>query len=627
MLNILRKSIAGPLAKIFIGLLVLSFAVWGIQDIFGNYGNRVIATIDKIELTVENYIKEYNKQLSLISRSMGRQLSQEEALSIGVDREVLQNLIVEGLLRVETENLRLGVSESYIANKLISDNTFFRDGKFNKDIYLQRISLAGYNEETFLEELIKTEKKLQLYNIISSGIKAPNIMVEAKNSYDNNERIVEYIVLPNKQFDIKYPLESELKEYYENFQNNFIENETRDLEILTLNQKSVKELIKVNDKEINDYYKENINDYFSNEKREVYQFLFDNLTEAELAYKNSYKKDISNLISELNYETDDIFIGNITKDKIADPVIANLAFSIEQNSYSQPTKGALGFAIIYINNITKEQTLPIEKVKIDIEEIILTNKSDDKIIELFDKIEDARAAGENLTSIASELSLNVNTYSAVNSSGLDNKGNPIDEIKDSKLIESIFSNEIDTEVDAIESEVANSFAWLHITEINAPYIKAFNLVKKDLAELIINEEKMKQEKLHIKSILDKIQATNNINTVANELGVDVNASQPFSRKNPSKIFSNDFIKIIFNSRINSTIAGKSPVNNQNIILTIKKDIKSIDKLDDNSKLTIETFEQQLNNDIFDNYINGLQNKYDITVNQDNLNQLFANSDE
>ena len=627
MLNILRKSIAGPLAKIFIGLLVLSFAVWGIQDIFGNYGNRVIATIDKIELTVENYIKEYNKQLSLISRSMGRQLSQEEALSIGVDREVLQNLIVEGLLRVETENLRLGVSESYIANKLISDNTFFRDGKFNKDIYLQRISLAGYNEETFLEELIKTEKKLQLYNIISSGIKAPNIMVEAKNSYDNNERIVEYIVLPNKQFDIKYPSESELKEYYENFQNNFIENETRDFEILTLNQKSVKELIKVNDKEINDYYKENINDYFSNEKREVYQFLFDNLTEAELAYKNSYKKDISNLISELNYETDDIFIGNITKDKIADPVIANLAFSIEQNSYSQPTKGALGFAIIYINNITKEQTLPIEKVKIDIEEIILTNKSDDKIIELFDKIEDARAAGENLTSIASELSLNVNTYSAVNSSGLDNKGNPIDEIKDSKLIESIFSNEIDTEVDAIESEVANSFAWLHITEINAPYIKAFNLVKKDLAELIINEEKMKQEKLHIKSILDKIQATNNINTVANELGVDVNASQPFSRKNPSKIFSNDFIKIIFNSRINSTIAGKSPVNNQNIILTIKKDIKSIDKLDDNSKLTIETFEQQLNNDIFDNYINGLQNKYDITVNQDNLNQLFANSDE
>jgi len=627
MLNILRKSIAGPLAKIFIGLLVLSFAVWGIQDIFGNYGNRVIATIDKIELTVENYIKEYNKQLSLISGSMGRQLSQEEALSIGVDREVLQNLIVEGLLRVETENLRLGVSESYIANKLISDNTFFRDGKFNKDIYLQRISLAGYNEETFLEELIKTEKKLQLYNIISSGIKAPNIMVEAKNSYDNNERIVEYIVLPNKQFDIKYPLESELKEYYENFQNNFIENETRDFEILTLNQKSVKELIKVNDKEINDYYKENINDYFSNEKREVYQFLFDNLTEAELAYKNSYKKDISNLISELNYETDDIFIGNITKDKIADPVIANLAFSIEQNSYSQPTKGALGFAIIYINNITKEQTLPIEKVKIDIEEIILTNKSDDKIIELFDKIEDARAAGENLTSIASELSLNVNTYSAVNSSGLDNKGNPIDEIKDSKLIESIFSNEIDTEVDAIESEVANSFAWLHITEINAPYIKAFNLVKKDLAELIINEEKMKQEKLHIKSILDKIQATNNINTVANELGVDVNASQPFSRKNPSKIFSNDFIKIIFNSRINSTIAGKSPVNNQNIILTIKKDIKSIDKLDDNSKLTIETFEQQLNNDIFDNYINGLQNKYDITVNQDNLNQLFANSDE
>ena len=66
MLNMLRESISGPLAKIFIGLLVLSFAVWGIQDIFGNYGQRTIAKIDKITLTVENYIDEYNNKPSWV---------------------------------------------------------------------------------------------------------------------------------------------------------------------------------------------------------------------------------------------------------------------------------------------------------------------------------------------------------------------------------------------------------------------------------------------------------------------------------------------------------------------------------------------------------------------------------
>ena len=141
------------------------------------------------------------------------------------------------------------------------------------------------------------------------------------------------------------------------------------------------------------------------------------------------------------------------------------------------------------------------------------------------------------------------------------------------------------------------------------------------------KRRRKQESLYIKNTLDKIQATNNINLTANELGATVNTSLPFSRKNPSKIFSNDFIKIIFNSRINTTIAGKSPIDNENIILTIKEEIKSKDQSDDDAKLTEATFEQQLNNDLFDNYINGLENKYDVTVYQENLNQLFPNNDE
>ena len=630
MLNTLRKSISGPLVKIFIGLLVLSFAVWGIQDIFSNYGSRIIAKIDKIELTAENYIDEYNQQLSMISRNIGRVITQEESISMGIDREVLRKLIIDGLTASEIENLKLGVSEQFIANKITSDATFYKDGRFNKEIFLQRIGYAGYNERTFFEQLIKSEKKQQLYNILSSGLKVPNVMIEAKNSYDNNERVVEYFILPKKKFITKYPSENDLKKYYKDFQNNFIKDETRDFEILTLNRKSVQGIVEVNAEEIKLYYEDNINDYFVKETREVYQFLFNNLAEAELAYKNTYKKEINNLISELNYETNDIFIGNVTKDKIADPIIASLAFSIEQNIYSEPTKGALGYAIIYVNKVTEEQTLPFNKVEVDIKEIILENKSDDRIIELYDVIEDARAAGEQLNSIANDLSLNVkaySTYSGINSLGLDDEGNLPNEMKDSKLIELLFLNEINTDIDVLESEDSNTFTWLNILDVNPPYTKTFDSVKGELARNIIDEEEKKQESLYIKNTLDKIQATNNINLTANELGATVNTSLPFSRKNPSKIFSNDFIKIIFNSRINTTIAGKSPIDNENIILTIKEEIKSKDQSDDDAKLTEATFEQQLNNDLFDNYINGLENKYDVTVYQENLNQLFPNNDE
>ena len=143
MLNTLRKSISGPLVKIFIGLLVLSFAVWGIQDIFSNYGSRIIAKIDKIELTAENYIDEYNQQLSMISRNIGRVITQEESISMGIDREVLRKLIIDGLTASEIENLKLGVSEQFIANKITSDATFYRDGNLTKKyIYKELVMQA-----------------------------------------------------------------------------------------------------------------------------------------------------------------------------------------------------------------------------------------------------------------------------------------------------------------------------------------------------------------------------------------------------------------------------------------------------------------------------------------------------
>lgn len=628
MLNMLRESISGPLAKIFIGLLVLSFAVWGIQDIFGNYGQRTIAKIDKITLTVENYIDEYNNQLSLISKNIGRQLSQEEAQLMGVDSDVLQKLIIEGLTSVEVESLKLGISENYLANKIISDATFYKDGKFNKEIYVQRIGYAGYNEETFLEELVKSEKKLQLYNIVSSGIKVPNIMLDSKKNYENNERVVEYFILPNKKFNIKTPSENDLKNYYENFQNNFSQEETRDVEILTLNEKSVKKFIEIKNEEIEASYKDNIKDYFVKEKREIYQFLFNNLAEAESIYKNSYKKGIKDLISESNYKTDDIFIGNITKDKVVDPIIADLAFSINQNSYSKPVKGSLGYSIIYIDNITKEQTLPLNNVKANIRETILSSKSDDKIDELYEMIEDARAAGESLPSIANSLSIDLENYRGMNSSGLDTNGNSFDELESADLLESLFSNYIDTDIDVVESKNSNRYTWLDIININPSYIKTFDSVRSELQKNIINEKETIQESLYVKEILEKIKSTKNINSIANELGVNVNVSLPFSRKNPSQIFSNDFIKIIFNSRINSTIAGKSSIDNKNIILTIKEEKQSSGKFDENTELlAIATLEQELNNDIFDNYVNGLQSKYDVSINQANLNKLFTINDE
>ena len=49
MLDALRRGASGWIAKIFLSILVLSFAVWGVADVFRGYGAGSLAKVGKIE--------------------------------------------------------------------------------------------------------------------------------------------------------------------------------------------------------------------------------------------------------------------------------------------------------------------------------------------------------------------------------------------------------------------------------------------------------------------------------------------------------------------------------------------------------------------------------------------------
>ena len=82
MLNQLRKGAGTWIAKIFIGLLVLSFAVWGIADIFTGYGTRVLAKVGEIEVSPQEYERNMQIQVRRISQQVGRQITSEAGPSL-----------------------------------------------------------------------------------------------------------------------------------------------------------------------------------------------------------------------------------------------------------------------------------------------------------------------------------------------------------------------------------------------------------------------------------------------------------------------------------------------------------------------------------------------------------------
>src|SRR5919108_1624411 len=93
MLDALRRGAASWLAKTLLFVLVISFAIWGVADVFRGYGQGSLARIGAIEISTAEFQRAYQLQLDGLARQIGRRLTPEQARAFNLDARVLSNLL------------------------------------------------------------------------------------------------------------------------------------------------------------------------------------------------------------------------------------------------------------------------------------------------------------------------------------------------------------------------------------------------------------------------------------------------------------------------------------------------------------------------------------------------------
>ena len=109
MLRGMRKASSNWLGKtimaVVMGVLIISFGIWGIADIFRGFGQSTLAKIGHTEISTEQFRQLYTDRLQQIGRQFGRPLTMDQARAFGLDRQVLQQTIAEAALDEEARRL------------------------------------------------------------------------------------------------------------------------------------------------------------------------------------------------------------------------------------------------------------------------------------------------------------------------------------------------------------------------------------------------------------------------------------------------------------------------------------------------------------------------------------------
>src|SRR5712691_10711678 len=512
MLRGLRKASTNWLGKVVmasvVGFLVISFAIWGIGDIFRGFGRSTVAKVGRTEITVEQFRTLYNDRLQQYSRQLGRPIGADQARALGLDRLVIGQVVSEIVLDERARALGLGLSDAEVAKQITTDPAFQGpNGQFDRFRFEQTIRNAGFTEARFVAEQRRRLLRRELANTIAAGLNAPKALVEAANRYQNEQRAIEYVLL-NRALagDIAPPDPEVLAKYFEERKILLRAPEHRKLVVVSLIPSEQARWIEISDADIKRTYEERRARYVTPERRHVEQIDFPSVEAAQAAAERIAKgTTFAEIAKELGKTEKDIDLGTVAKAGMIDRAVADAAFALKEGEVSAPVQGRFGTVLVQVLKIEPEQVRPVEAVAGEIKQELAAARAKSEIFDVYNKIEDARAEGKTLAEAAENLKLAARTIEAIDRSGRSPSGEPVSALPDpQRLIAAAFTTDVGVERDPLQFQ--DGYVWFDVTGITPSRERPLDEVKDQVEARWLQQEVAARLNTKATAILDKVKA-------------------------------------------------------------------------------------------------------------------------
>lgn len=391
--------------KILLFLLVGSFALWGIGDIFrGGQGGNYVAKVGGAAITASEYQQELSFRMASFQQLLGEEFSPEFARNLGIPQQVLREMIHRKLVEMEAGNLNIHIPQSEVL-RIIRNNAAFNTGNgFDKDAFLSALRSARISEERYIEAL-KQENAAQL---LLGGFATESFVsaetAEALHKVRNEAREATlYILSANSVGTVDQPDDATLKTYYENNTAQYQTPEYRQIAYFHFRREDLKKDLKADAETLHALYEEHKMAYMEPEKRQVSQLLYARKEDAvhafELLQSGESLADVAKKIPAVNQETD---LGLITRAGLL-PEAQETVFALAEKEYSNPIESSFGWHIFQIHGIVAERIPDFEELKPQIVGEWQEAALEEKIYDLSIELEDMVASGVALKEIAAEL--------------------------------------------------------------------------------------------------------------------------------------------------------------------------------------------------------------------------------
>ena len=572
----MTQSIGGKIKNAFVavlvGLLVLAFAVWGVNDIFVPGVRNAVVSVGDASVSTRDFNRDLQSRLREIAVQRGEGLTNEEAYRQGVHRELLTQYQVRLAVEKDAQDLGVGVNRADAKAYIEAIPAFQSEitQKFDRSRLEQALSRSrnGYTVKKFEEDVLRDLRRIQTVEAIVGGIQAPSGYAKRQFDFLSEQRKATVLTLNKDAVPApETPSDDVLQSYLDDNAARYTAPEYRQVTMIRLEPSGFLLDVggEVTEEDVQGEFESRIarGVLGSKASRDVIVLTApDKPTAEEAATRLAANEDPNLVASALGLVSPDRFEG-VEKDQLLDPVTDEIAFELKETEARAIENSLGGWEAIFVPSVIEATTPAFSSVEPEIRRELGEEAAKARIFDISGEVDTRLINGETLEAIASELNLPMESYDYINRVGQTQDGLTLNGsvripgiAQDDELLRLIFTEDIGFDTDIFPTSQGGAVAF-RVTDVIDSTVKPLSEVKDDVLTAWQNEKTREALIERGLGLAGELRDGRTLEEIAEELGeAAVIEERGISRSQPPRDIAGAVVLDLLTSNVGDTARGE-----------------------------------------------------------------------
>ena len=530
MLQAIREKFSGWVLIVIVLLLMVPFALFGINNYFQTQIDSYVAKVNDVEISPQ----QLQERLDLQRRQMRQMLGEDADIGF-VDtpdnkRRLLDGLVDEELRVQDARAAGIEVPASKLQSEILAIDAFKPTGTFDQDAYVAVLRNMNLTPAIFQDRVARDLIGREIVQRISGSAFVTEAEIDAYLRLQNQTRTFSSVRLTSADEAAPTPTEDEIAKDYEARKDELMTPELVTLEYVEIKTADMT-IVAPTEAELMARYEDQKDRYVVPEQRQASHILFEVAAGADAEAQKAALAEAEAVLAEIRAGKDFAEAAKASSDDLGskeqggdlgwmepgtnDPAFEEALFALESGAVSEPVLGTNGYHLIQLREIKPESRRQFAEVKAELEAEFRATEQERRFSDLAGAlVDEIHKDPLSLQGPAERLKLEVKrTQPFARSGGVDIAANP--EVLSQAFSDLVLERGQTSELIDISKQ---HVVAIRVAERKAPEPRALDQVRAEIEVALKQRAQRKSLDEKVKALEARLTAGESLLAIAEELG-------------------------------------------------------------------------------------------------------------